>query len=299
MSNLASHDCWISQNFLRNHNLAAALLRRSSLNDTDLVVEIGPGRGILTRQLAQNCRRVIAVEKDPTLYKLLRQMFACRSNIRLYQADFLNFRLPDAPYKVFANMPFNICAAIVSRLVSARIPPEDAYLVMQKEASDVLLGLPYETMRTILIKPWFRLEVVHRFRRTDFAPAPGVDVVMLRLQRRVQALVAPGTQAAFRDFVVYGFTTWRPTLEKIFKELFTWPQLKRIRTELAIDLNGTPTSLSLEQWLDLFRCFENEASLQAKGMVWGSEKRLARHQARLKKIHRTRSAARRAADREF
>ena len=289
MSDLASCDCRHSQIFLKNHNLAAALLQRSTITDMDLVVEIGPGRGILTHQLAQNRRQVIAVEKDPDLYNLLRRMFSCRRNVHLYQADFLNFRLPEAPYKVFANIPFNITSAIVNRLVSAQDPPEDAYLVMQKEAADMLLGLPCETMRTILLKPWFGLEIVHRFRRTDFEPVPRVDVVMLRLNRRQQALVAPGARASFRDFVVYTFTTWRPTLGKIFKGLFSWQQVKRIRKELAIDLNGTPTSLTLEQWLGLFKRFENEAASDAKGMVWGSAKRLARHQSRQNKVHRTRS----------
>ena len=291
MPALPSYDLHCSQNFLKNSDLVAALLGRTNITCADLVVEIGPGRGILTEQLARSCRQVIAVEKDPHLYNLLCQKFSYRPNVRLYQADFLQYHLPVIPYKVFANIPFNITSAIVNRLVSARLPPEDAYLVMQKEAADMYLGIPIETLRTVLIKPWFGLEVVHRFRRTDFIPTPRVDVVMLRLHRKKQALVAPGAQLSFRDFIVYAFTSWQPTLGKIFKELFTWQQLKRIRKELEIDLDGTLTTLSLEQWLGLYDSFENEAGPQVKRIVLGSEKRLVQQQLKLKKVHRTRTAA--------
>lgn len=129
---------------------------------------------------------------------------------------------------MFANIPFNISKALVTRLTAAEYPPQDAYLAMQKEAADMLLRKPHESLCTVLLKPWFEVEIVHRFRRKDFVPEPQVDVVMLRLRKRGPPLVNHADRQCFRDFVVYGFTTWRSTLGCILKGIFTGQQLKHI-----------------------------------------------------------------------
>ena len=69
--------------------------------------------------------------------------------------------MPRKPYKVFANIPFNITTAIVIRLTMAQYPPEDAYLAMQKEAAEKFLGKPHESLYAVLLKPWFEVEMVH------------------------------------------------------------------------------------------------------------------------------------------
>jgi 23S rRNA (adenine-N6)-dimethyltransferase len=279
-----------SQNFLTDARLVASLVRGSSIGPDDLVLEIGPGRGIITEQLAHCCRRVIAVEKDRRLAALLRRRFAAMPQVTVHEGDFLAYRLPRAPYKVFANIPFNITSAIVGKLTGAGSAPDDAYLGMQKEAADVWLGEQHESLRSVLLKPWFEVEVVHRFRRTDFVPAPRVDVVMLRLRKRGPPLVNRADGQLFRDFVVYGFTTWQPSLADSLRRLFTWPQLKRIQCELDIDLTLTPTMLPFEGWLALFRRFRTLAGEGALHRVLGSEERLARQQASLRKMHRTRAS---------
>ena len=207
----------------------------------------------------------------------------------IHQGDFLRYRLPHSPYKVFANIPFSATAAIVARLTGGDCAPEDAYLAMQREAAEVLLGEPRASLRAMQIQPWFETEVVHRFKRTDFAPVPRVDVVMLRLRKRGPPLVNEADRQRFLDFIVYGFTTWRPSLGDTLKDLFTGRQLKRIQGELGVDLRATPTAISSEQWLGLFECFQKLANEQALGRILGSERRLARQQGNLQKIHRTRA----------
>ena len=146
-----------SQNFLKDPCLVASLLDSCSIEDEDVVYEIGPGKGIITQQLALRYKQVVAIEKDPRLAALLRQQFADRPNVTIYQGDFLHYHLPRQPYKVFANIPFNITTAIVTRLTTAELPPEDTYLTMQKEAAEMFLGKPHESLRTILLKPWFEI----------------------------------------------------------------------------------------------------------------------------------------------
>jgi 16S rRNA A1518/A1519 N6-dimethyltransferase RsmA/KsgA/DIM1 with predicted DNA glycosylase/AP lyase activity len=276
-----------SQNYLKNERLVADLLDKSSLGGDDLVYEIGPGKGILTGQLARRCRQVIAIEKDPRLAAMLQQKFAGWPGVTIRAGDFLRDHLPTGPYKVFANIPFNITSAIVARLAGTAHPPEDAYLVMQKEAARVYLGNPDETLRAVLLKPWFEVEIVHRFRRRDFVPEPRVDVVMLRLHKRGPPLVSLANRQLFCDFIVYGFTAWKPALRCTFRDVFSRQQRKHIQSRLEIDLNGTPTSLRFEQWLKLFNFFSEAGSEAARRTVSGSAKRLIWQQKRLHKIHRT------------
>jgi 16S rRNA A1518/A1519 N6-dimethyltransferase RsmA/KsgA/DIM1 with predicted DNA glycosylase/AP lyase activity len=277
-----------SQNYLKDERLVASLLEKSSLGGDDIIYEIGPGKGILTGMLARYCKHVIVIEKDPRLVAWLKQKFACQPEVTIRAGDFLRDRLPNERYKVFANIPFNITSAIVTRLTTTARPPEDAYLIMQKEAAEMYLGNPNETLRTVLVKPWFEVEIMHRFRRRDFTPAPRVDVVMLRLRKRGPPLVSLTHRQHFRDFVVYGFTAWEPSLRYTLRSIFTRQQLKHIQTGLEISLDGTPTSLTFEQWLKLFDFFIEAGSKSALRSISGSERRLTHQQQRLQKIHRTR-----------
>ncbi len=280
-----------SQNFLKSPSLVSALLDTCGLCADDVVYEIGPGKGIITEQLARRCKRVVAVEKDPCLAILLLRRFAERSNVTISQGDFLEYCLPRTPYKVVANIPFNITAAIVTRLTAAQNPPEDAYLAMQREAAEMFLGTPRESLRSVLLKPWFEMEITHHFRREDFLPAPRVDVVMLRLRKRGPPLVSNADRQLFRDFATYLFTARRPTLAAALHDTFTRPQLKRLTRELHVDLAIPLTSLTFEQWLPLFEHFKTIGHEPALRLIAGSERRLLHQQRRLQNVHRTRPSS--------
>jgi 23S rRNA (adenine-N6)-dimethyltransferase len=288
MSSLPRRSVVYSQNFLKSSRLVASLLDRCTIGSGDIVYEIGPGKGIITAQLARRCQQVIAIEKDPLLAAALQQRFARDANVTVYEGDFLQFRLPSTPYKVCASIPFNITTAIVTRLTTACCPPEEAYLTMQREAANKFLGQPRASLYAVLLKPWFELEIIHRFRRGDFIPEPRVDVVMLRLRKRGPPLVCPRDRQPFRDFVVYGFTAWRPTIKDIFKDIFTFKQIRCAAREAGIDLHGTPSLLTCGQWLALFNTFKQINNEQAWQIIKGSEQRLRKQQEQLQKIHRTR-----------
>ena len=282
-----------AQNFLKSRSLVERLLDKCDIGQHDVVYEIGPGRGIITEHLAQRCRRVVAIEKDPVLVGALRSRFARIASIKIYVGDFLEYRLPHDHYKVFANIPFNITSAIVTRLTTAAVPPDDTYLIMQKEAAEKFLGKPHESLYGLLLKPCFELEILHRFKRSDFTPDPRVDVVMLRLCKRGPPLVSRTEMSLFRDFVVYGFTIPQPSLRRSLKSVFTPRQFKLLSNNLNLDFDAIPTSVSFEQWLGLFDCFKRFAHPQAIYTILGSEMRLRQRQAKLEKIHRTHIAGKR------
>jgi 16S rRNA A1518/A1519 N6-dimethyltransferase RsmA/KsgA/DIM1 with predicted DNA glycosylase/AP lyase activity len=115
----------ISQNFLTSKRTIERLLRLTNINKRDTVIEIGAGKGHITKALLGKCGCVIASEIDPKLYESLRCGFAQTPNLRLLNADFLRSPLPQSVYKVFSNIPFAITTDIVKKLTQGKNPPRD------------------------------------------------------------------------------------------------------------------------------------------------------------------------------
>ena len=195
------------------------------------------------------------MEVDGALSQALRMRFLRDSRVTIVEADFLRFRLPDVPYKVLGNIPFNRTAAIVRRLVQADPPPQDAYLVVQREAAERFAGSPCarETLSSLLLKPWWQIEIARRFRRTDFDPPPGVDVVALWLARRTRPLVDRYQAVDYRRFIQSCFGRDGRSIRRCLRPQFTRTQIHRLSRNLRFDPSGPPGGLTFEQWLALFR----------------------------------------------
>jgi 23S rRNA (adenine-N6)-dimethyltransferase len=277
-----------SQNFLRSPRLVDRLLDHSGIGPDDLVIEIGPGRGLITERLAARCRQVLAVEQDPVLVEELRGRFAHTSNVALFAGDFLSFPLPLTTYKVFANIPFNITAAIVGKLTSGTSPPSDTYLAVQREAAARFMGTPRETLVSVLLKSWFEPTVVHHFRPTDFVPPPGIAVVLLRLRRREAPLVAPGDAALFGDFAAYVFTAWQPTVREALARILPRRLVADVERAAGVSLACPPSDIPLTAWITLADTFRTVAGERVTA-VEGARELLKRQQLQLRKIHRTRT----------
>jgi 23S rRNA (adenine-N6)-dimethyltransferase len=247
----------LAHNFLTKRRLAASLLNESSINRGDIVYEIGPGKGILTNELVNRAKRVIAIEKDYFLYLKLKKKFEHIDNIALHNADFLKLNIKEHRYKIFANIPFNITSAIVRKILHAPNPPLETYLILQKEAAEKFTGMPKITQFSVLIKPWFRLKIIRSFRRTDFSPVPKVDVVMLHIQKRNAPLVSTSEVPIYEEFIKYGFCTWRKNLKSNYKHVFTHRQWKRLSRDLRFPIHAHPSDLSFQQWLGLFDFYKN------------------------------------------
>jgi 23S rRNA (adenine-N6)-dimethyltransferase len=262
----------LAQNFLRSPRLVRRLVGMSSIGPSDTVYEIGPGNGIITAALASVARQVIAIEKDPELVRRLRERFRPLDNVEIVEKDFLAYsfrtrargRAPSltggrqtrtSEYKIFANIPYNITAQILRKILDDRSELGEGYLILQKEAAKRFSGSPRETLFSILAKPFFEFQILFQLRRTDFWPVPNVDSVLLSIKRRPRPLIEKRDVAPYRDFVQYGFGRWKPNLKLAFKHVFTYRQWKRLARDLDFPLNATPTELSFEQWLDLYHGF--------------------------------------------
>ena len=243
----------LSQNFLVNRELVEQLVRDAGIDKNDTVLEIGPGRGIITEQLVKVANHVIAVEKDIELSQRLPKWH----NLTLIKGDFLDTPLPFGQYKVFTNPPFSITGEIIRKLLQSANPPRSINMVAQNEAASKFIIHPgSNTMAAILYYPFWDLKIIHRFQRSDFSPQPRVDSVLVHIQPRTTPWVSVAQKALYQDFVAYHFTHDR--LAKF-----------------------VPPS----KWLQLFKT----ASPSLLKTVSGAFNRLNHEQRGLHKIHRTRT----------
>ena len=193
---------WVSQNFLTSQKTIRRLIRKTSIGANDHVVEIGPGKGHITRVLLEFCGTLSAVEMDKGLHNKLAAKHGGAPNLRLYHQDFLKWNLPKrGDYKVFANIPFNCTSDILTKLTESANPPSEAWLVMEKGAAKRFMGRPRESLRSLLLKPKFDIGIDYYFRREDFHPKPGVDVVLVHLRRKAVWDVSKGQWRDYVDFV--------------------------------------------------------------------------------------------------
>jgi 23S rRNA (adenine-N6)-dimethyltransferase len=248
----------LAQNFLREAHLAASLINNSSISSDDIVYEIGPGTGVITKELAKRAKKVIAVEKDCHLYMKLKRKFELNDDIVLYNADFLKFKIRETFYKVFTNVPFNITSAVIRKIICRANPPGEAYLIVQKEAAEKFLGVPKTTQFSVLVKPWFRLKITRFFKRTDFSPIPHVDVVLLHMEKRNPPLVAPRDMPLYERFIKCGFNAWRKNLKLNYKNIFSHNQWKKLSRDFRFPIHAKPSELSFRQWVGLFEFFKKK-----------------------------------------
>lgn len=281
-----------SQNFLRNPKLVQELINKSSLQRDDVVLEIGAGKGIITETLAKSVKSVVGIEADKKLYTDLQEKLKPFNNISIKNVDFLEYDLPKGLYKVFSNIPFNITANIIKKLVEAKNAPTDSYLIVQEEAAEKYAGKPYakETLFSVLHKPWFNFSIVHKFQHADFTPMPQVNSVLLRIEKLKSPLIKSEVTALYKDFVAFGFTTVRPNLKKGYKNVFGHIQFLKLADELNFNPDAKPTELDFEQWLGMFSYFVVGVEKRRQKQVMGSLAKLAEQQKTLDKVHRTRTA---------
>lgn len=240
----------VSQNFLTSSRTIYRLMQKVGISKTDYIVEIGAGKGHLTRALGEISRFVCAYEIDRALYQKC-DVSGC-ANVRLVCGDFLKARLPENErYKVFSNIPFSITTKIVQKLTRAENPPEQAFLIMEKGAALRFCGKPRESLQAMQLRPFFQLRIVQEIPRREFHPMPKTEIAMLKIEKHKNPALPFSQRAAFAGFL------------KICSEKGVFGKgapLTKKQASTALRLAGLPplptsTNMLYVQWLCLFRCF--------------------------------------------
>lgn len=230
-----------SQVFLRDPRLVVELVGHSNIRKNDLVLDIGAGSGVISGVLAGRCKMVYAIESEPRMAEKLRANTGKFSNVKVVQADFMQYDLPPGPYKVFANIPFHLSSPIVRRLTEAPNPPKSVYLVVQKQFANKLLANDkhFTSQLGAFVAPWWSARIRRPLKKTDFFPRPAVDTVLLELKQRETPLLPLGAAKSYRTFITKAFET--PAFYR---------DLPLVTASISPEL--TPSQLTAEQWANLF-----------------------------------------------
>ena len=272
-----------SQNYLINAMLINRLLQQSNINSNDEVLDIGAGKGIITKALLDRGCRVTAVELDEKNILYLKKQFSNEKRFALLHGDFMELPLPERSYKIFSNIPFFITSDILNKITQAKNPPLDTYLILQKQAAIKYCGAMETTLKSLLLKPKFNMMIVHRFSRNDFSPKPNVDIVLLHIQKRKLDEFTMREFELYRDFICYCYKNNRTFSKKIF----SYRQLKELRIRHEIS-NYQTSAIAYEEWIILFKCFLQYVSDEKKSQVIGSYTQYLIQESLLKKQFRNR-----------
>ena len=267
-----------SQKFLQSNKIVKRILSLSSINKNDTVYEIGCGKGIITKHLAGICNNVIGVELDNNLYSSLKAKFRGSSNIKIIEADFLDIHLPKSyPYKVFSNIPFNITTQIIQKLTNINNCPTESYLIVQKEVALKYIGKYGITMQSLLLIPFFDFKIIYEFQKFDFTPVPRVETVLLHIKLKKEHLIERKQCNNYQDFVTYIFSKDKAIIKTAFQELFTYKQLKRLGEDYKFNINDNISSISYNNWIELFNFFIKNVSNEKQIMVANKFRKLKKH----------------------
>lgn len=233
-----------SQNFLTSGKIIRKIVSLASFTSRDAILEIGPGKGHITAALLEKCGFVTAVEKDTALFQKLKTKLS-DDKLKLLNLDFLDFRLPaSGQYYVFSSIPFALTTQIIRMLTESINPPEACWLIVEKGAAKRFCGLPRESLRSLCLKPFFNADIVFHFRREDFHPTPGVDVVLLRICKKAVPDI-PLRQRSFYEGFIADLLAGKP--EVYFTK-------NRFRSSMgAIGAGFITSEMKYVQWLCLFR----------------------------------------------
>ena len=243
----------LGQNFLEDRRTARRIVAESGVGRKDLVVELGAGGGMLTRQLARVAERVVAVEYDPYWFLRLREIFSDDGNVLVVHADALRVAFPREPFTVVANVPFCATTSILHRLLDDPMaPPERVCLVVQRQVARKHARSQPTTLKTLHWSPWYRFSNGTELPADAFYPKPGVDACLMVAAKRGPPLVEPCYRQHFLALVRQAFTGRGNSIGRVLRPTFTRTQLRRLARDNRFALDAPPSMLTVHQWASLF-----------------------------------------------
>lgn len=237
MNNLASHKTTkdivskygfrftksLGQNFLVDEDVLEKIVDGAEITSEDTVIEIGPGIGTLTRQIAQRAKQTVAIEIDKKLIPILSETLGDMENVRIINEDVLKVDLkelvksisPDRPVKVVANLPYYITTPIIMRFLEENIPVSTMVIMIQKEVAARINAVPstkdYGSL-SVAVQYYCDTDIVAKVPKGAFIPQPNVESAVLRLTVKKDKELELKDEALFFEVVKASFSKRRKTL---------------------------------------------------------------------------------------
>ncbi|KAA0963774.1 16S rRNA (adenine(1518)-N(6)/adenine(1519)-N(6))-dimethyltransferase RsmA [Streptococcus cristatus] len=235
------------QNFLTDTNILQKIVDTAEIDKNVNVIEIGPGIGALTEFLAESAAEVMAFEIDDRLVPILADTLRDFDNVTVVNQDILKvdlaqyiaeFKNPDLPIKVVANLPYYITTPILMHLIESGIPFSEFVVMMQREVADRISAQPntkaYGSL-SIAVQYYMTAKVAFIVPRTVFVPAPNVDSAILKMVRRDQPAVAVKDEKFFFKVSKASFVHRRKTLWNNLTSHFGKSEETKVKLTAALE----------------------------------------------------------------
>jgi len=253
----------LGQHFLIDNNVLQQILSAAELTADDIVIEVGPGLGILTRELARRVKRVIAVELDDTLAELLRRELSPFPNVTIVNEDILKIDPSDLVseterYKVVANLPYYITSPVLRHFLEASVKPGLMVVMVQREVAQAIAAGPgRRSLLSISVQFYGQPRIISKVPASSFYPAPEVDSAILRIDLYPRPAVAVDDVDGFFEMVRAGFASPRKQLANSLAQGLGWPKadVLNILEEANIASLRRAETLALEEWAQLWKSY--------------------------------------------
>jgi 16S rRNA (adenine1518-N6/adenine1519-N6)-dimethyltransferase len=264
----------LGQHFLIDEGVLGTVIQAAELTPTDTVIEVGPGLGVLTRELARKVGWLFSVELDSKLAAILQKNLAPFRNVTLINDDILRINpavlLRKVPgedpglaegtlnYKVVANLPYYITSAVLRHFFEAAVRPRLLVVMLQKEVAEAIIAGPGRmSVLSVSVQFYGKPEIISRVPAGCFYPAPEVDSAILRIVVYPQPAVAVTDESSFFSVVRAGFTASRKQLANSLSQGLRLPKAEvlPLLQRAGVDPGRRAETLTLEEWAGLWRVF--------------------------------------------
>ncbi len=262
----------LGQHFLVERNVLDVILQAAALTPSDVVIEVGPGLGILTSELADKAGRVIAVELDDRLAAALKEGLSLLHNVNVINGDILKLEpaallkesglLPesDSPskYKVVANLPYYITSPVLRHFLEASVRPRTMVVMVQKEVAETIAARPGQmSLLSVSVQFYGEPAIVDYVSAESFYPEPEVDSAVLKIDVYPGPRVAVGDVDGFFGLVRAGFSAARKQLVNSLAQGLglSREEVLHLLEKADIESRRRAETLTLDEWARLWAVF--------------------------------------------
>lgn len=250
------------QNFLIDRAVLRQIVAAAEIDAADSVLEVGAGTGVLTRELARQARRVVAVELERDMLALLAETTRGLSNVEIIGRNLLYLDpvevFGDAPYKLVANLPYYITAPTFRHFLESANAPRLIVVMVQEEVAERITAAPGDlSLLAVSVQFYGKPRIVARVSAAAFYPAPKVDSAILRVDVNAETPLTPPERDQFFRVVQAGFSAKRKQLHNALEQGLHLPQ-ETVRAWLqaaTIDASRRAETLDIAEWITLWHYF--------------------------------------------
>lgn len=256
----------LGQNFLVDESVLMDIVNSADITKEDLIIEIGPGVGTLTKELLNRAKKVCAIELDSRLIPILETEFSSFDNFTLINKDALKIDFNEVigeenSVKIVANLPYYVTTPIVSKLLKEEYKFKSLTIMIQKEVAERMAANPntkeYGAL-SILTQYYCNTEIVRRVSPNSFIPRPKVESIVIKLERLEKPSVQVEDEKMFFNLVRAAFNMRRKTLWNATKNLGLQKEaMEKVFVESGIDQKRRGETLTLEEFAKLANTISN------------------------------------------